>query len=67
MMKREYITPAAEVVACCAGDIMIGAGEMSDPTFKVQKKDVLYDSFDDPDPNMPHIKLWDGKAETDLK
>lgn len=64
-MKKVYITPVAEVVDCLVGSIMIGGGEMSDPTFRCPKHDVLYDNFDEGVVDFPQNNLWDGKAEID--
>ena len=65
-MKKVYITPETEVVDCLVGSIMIGAGEMSDPSFKrCLKRDVLHDDFEEGVVDFPQNNLWDGKAEID--
>lgn len=65
-MKKVYITPETEVVDCLVGSIMIGAGEMSDPSFnRCLKRDVLHDDFEEGVVDFPQNNLWDGKAEID--
>ena len=65
-MKKVYITPEAEVVDCLVGNIMIGAGDQSNPDFiRCPKREIYYDSFEEGVVEFPQNNLWEGKAEID--
>lgn len=62
MMKKTYISPAAEVCICQPRELMIGAMDQSDPTFKKPDSSSNETSFDEDEDGLmssSSSKLWD--------